>query len=393
MTGRKQHLHNRITYFFVVILLIAMVFNQIGSTCASALDDGSTSLSTVCVGADGKKYQIMAPYGADSGIPDDAALSAAAIAEDDAYYDSYASRACDILGYGANDENVVRLFDISITDKNDSSVKYQPAEGSTVEVKVRLASSPETDLGVVHFGNEPEILPSEVTGRTISFETTGFSVYALVDLPEVIEDRFVSDASEFDRQPLYLSATVDSKTYYISSGIVYDSRNRYYVIARTPENSTSGAVPYYFEKISGTDNQYYMTSYSKKGRYCSTLRTGVGVQSLIVRDTDGNIIDTGLLDITFEDIDDNDRLWTVAVDESEGGDYVFSVQAQNDGLVSGDALQVAVTVEGTVDGTVTQNNAVKAAEWKGFFEKVRSSLMMIVDVIKKIVSFFGVEFD
>lgn len=258
MTGRKQHLHNRITYFFVVILLICMVFNQIGSTCASALDDGSTSLSTVCVGADGKKYQIMASYGADSGIPDDAALSAAAIAEDDAYYASYASRACDILGYGANDENVVRLFDISITDRNDSSVKYQPAEGSTVEVKVRLASSPETDLGVVHFGNEPEILPSEVTGRTISFETTGFSVYALVDLPEVIEDRFVSDASEFDRQPLYLSATVDSKTYYISSGIVYDSRNKHYVIARTPENSTSGAVAYYFEKISGTDNQYYI---------------------------------------------------------------------------------------------------------------------------------------
>ena len=48
----------------------------------------------------------------------------------------------------------IRLFDIKIVDPEDPSVKYQPAEGTTVDVSIRLADADSDCMNVVHFTDE-----------------------------------------------------------------------------------------------------------------------------------------------------------------------------------------------------------------------------------------------
>lgn len=43
------------------------------------------------------------------------------------------------LGMQEGSAGYIRLFDIKIVDKNDHSVKYQPKEGTIVDVRVELA--------------------------------------------------------------------------------------------------------------------------------------------------------------------------------------------------------------------------------------------------------------
>ena len=242
----------------VLFLALALALQTVlpAATVFAASVDGSTELSTVCVGADGKKYQVMAAYGEDAEIPADVVLTASAVTKEDADYDSYVAQAAEALACDVDGENGVRLFDISLVSGEDASVKYQPAEGARVEVKVRLATRPENDLGVVHFGEEPEVLSSDVTGRTVSFETTGFSVYGIVEIAE--RDTVLHNVSDFENATVYLSATTTGgNTYYVSSGTVSAS-NLGTLINRTAANSTEGAVAYSFEKVAGTENQFYM---------------------------------------------------------------------------------------------------------------------------------------
>ena len=227
---------------------------------ALAADDGMTTLSELCYDEGGTKYKVTVEFGEDAGIPADASLSVSVLPESGAAYESYVSQAADALNCSIENESEVHLFDISLVSSSDSGVTYQPADGSYVDVTVRLASSIKNELGVVHFGEETEVIDGSVSGKYVSFEATGFSVYALVDFSELTpEDPFIHDITSLDQQPLYISAsTASGNKYFVSSGIVYDSYAKANVIKRTAQNSTAGAVPYCFEKKSGTDNQYYM---------------------------------------------------------------------------------------------------------------------------------------
>ena len=83
----------------------------------------------------------------------------------------------------------IRLFDIKIVNPNDPSVKYQPAEGTSVYVKIELADSESDTLNVVHFADGDDtgsVIDAEADGQTVSFETSGFSVYAVVEGPSAV---------------------------------------------------------------------------------------------------------------------------------------------------------------------------------------------------------------
>ncbi len=251
-------IHARPRLVIVCLLLISLLFSQ--TLPAAASYDGSDSLSCVCVGADGKKYQIMAFYGEDAGIPGNAAISASAITEDDADYELYASQAVNTLGYSAGGENSVRLFDISVVDGNDASVVYQPAGGATVEIKVRLASAPENEMGVVHFGDRPEVLASAVTGRTVSFETTGFSVYAFVDAKSVDTDSsgvFGGEVADLDGETLFISNKRNSTEYYLLGAAAATNW-----LAQT--SSRNNAQGFTFHKQEGSDD-LYAVSFTTEG--------------------------------------------------------------------------------------------------------------------------------
>ena len=247
--------------FLLCLILVLFMALDAGLPAAAVSEGGQqgdvTSLSETCRGTDGKTYRVTVRYGADTAIPSDAKLSVSAVSEDDSAYYGYVSRAADALSCSIT-ENEFRLFDISLVSENDPSVSYQPAEGSTVEVRVRLASSINAEMNVVHFGETVEQLEVETNERTVSFETTGFSVYALVDVNK--RDNTVHDVSGFAEAPLYLSATTEStphNTYFVSSGITTGT-GQGDVINRTVANETEGAAAYCFDLVDGTENQFYM---------------------------------------------------------------------------------------------------------------------------------------
>ncbi|MBQ6421455.1 MAG: hypothetical protein IJK02_10315 [Clostridia bacterium] len=250
---------------FLCLLLFLLLTTQTllpsAAVFAAALDDETsapvtTTLSATCRGSDNKNYRIVASYGEDAGIPADAALSVSAVTSSNATYESYVAEAEETLNCTIDPLTQIQLFDISIVSGTDNSVVYQPAEGSAVDMKVRLADEPETEFGVVHFGEETERIDSAVDGRTLTFEATGFSVYAFVNI--VTEDIAVHSVDDFATAPIYLSATTRTgSTYFISSGITNVSQTGP-VINRTDKGSTAGAAAYCFEKLEGTDNQFYM---------------------------------------------------------------------------------------------------------------------------------------
>ncbi|MCR5782278.1 MAG: hypothetical protein K6G90_06015 [Clostridia bacterium] len=113
---------------------------------------------------------------------------------------------------------------------------------------------------MVHFGSEPEVIDSTVSGKLVSFEATGFSVYALVDINELIlSEGAVTDETAFDESMLFLCVANGSNLYYFTSQIINSGNaNHGYVIKKTAANDTTAAAQYGFEKVAGTTNQYKM---------------------------------------------------------------------------------------------------------------------------------------
>ena len=133
--------------------------------------------------SDGNMYLITVTYGADAGIPENAALAVEEILAASDMYDLYISKAEAALGMAAGTASYIRLFDISIIDPDAPDVKYQPAEGAAVEVSIELADSASEALNVVHFADEADAgktISAETEGQTVRFQADGFSVYGVV---------------------------------------------------------------------------------------------------------------------------------------------------------------------------------------------------------------------
>ena len=238
------------------LLLLTLVFQSAipAFTALAAEPANTTTLTTVCRGEDGKSYRVTASYGADAVIPADAVLTVVSLSATDGDNESYVSQAEQALRCSIDRETEIQLFDISIVSADDPSVEYQPAERASVEMKVRVASAPETEIGVIHFGEETEQVDSSVEGRNVSFEAAGFSVYALVSISA--RDEIVHDVSGFDDEPVYLSAANNNSTYYFKGTIAQDGSKT--LIAKTAANDTTGAAAYSFEKVEGTEDRFYM---------------------------------------------------------------------------------------------------------------------------------------
>ena len=250
-------------------------------------------------------------------------------------YEEYLAMTRDTMGWNEGVIPYARFFDISIVAGGQ---KIQPAAGSTVRVDIRLADrAPDAAPVVVHFadgaqlgevlGNVESVIEAEnaaagtelsaadaqttpagsenefiaagtgeeaasagisqentagtaavYTGETeLSFETTGFSVYAIVDAPEPAgADNWTTVSSLDDlktlaqnRQGLYMSH-VDG--YYFTDGITNIKAGRTGITKTGQITSleyvmTSGAVRYYFELKDGTDDQFYV--------YCMESSDGV----------------------------------------------------------------------------------------------------------------------
>ena len=207
---------------------------------------GLRTLEKQIVASDGRTYDITVSFGPEAGIPDGASLEVSEILSgEDGNYDSYLARTLDVLG--AEEVDYARFFDIRIVVDGEA---VQPADGSTVSVEISLADAESDDLSVLHFGDEVEIVAAMVDDGTVSFEASGFSVYAIVDAPEPAGVRYVADLDELQNNSLegiYLACGKPSKFWESSV-----NKNN----AFTEANSYTSAAEWYFELVDSYNNLY-----------------------------------------------------------------------------------------------------------------------------------------
>ena len=157
-----------------------------------------TVIEKTVLASDGKNYKVTVTYGPETEIPERAELEVEEIlpgengdASMPSAYDEYVSKTENVLGMEEGSAGYIRLFDIRIVDKDDHGVKYQPKEGTTVDVKIELADMGEdTHASVVHF-DENEIatrLENTIDGDTVSFETDSFSIFAIALFDDIVEN-------------------------------------------------------------------------------------------------------------------------------------------------------------------------------------------------------------
>ena len=220
-----------------------------------------------CVVA-GKTWQIIVTYGPETGIPADAVLAVDEILDESALYDEYVAKSEDALGMEEGSIDYARLFDIKIVDPADPDVKYQPVEGTSVDVKIKLADSESDELNVVHFADGEEtgsVVDAAVDGHTVRFETEGFSVYAVVDGPTAVPIGWhkVTSPDELlsHTEGLYIGHI---NGYYFKDTIVTTSDKRKGIGKTSPKQTSpaADAVRYYFEAAEA-EGQYYV--YCKDG--------------------------------------------------------------------------------------------------------------------------------
>ena len=196
--------------------------------------------------ADGSGYLITVTYKSDADIPEDTELEASEIIDPEEY-ETYLRRTAETLGQETDALSYARFFDIKIVKDNEI---IQPKEGSVVGVSIELNDAAGENLSVVHFGEEPEVLDSTTEENSVVFETTGFSVYAIVDAPEPakVEIQTVMGTDELvdNNEPFYLS-------YNGLKNYTTNELNSNYAFIET--NNSENADEWYFEP---GENSFYI---------------------------------------------------------------------------------------------------------------------------------------
>ena len=235
--------------------------------------------------SDGRNYMVKVSYSADSGIPEGAELTVEEILGVSEEYAEYVSKTENALGMEEGSAGYIRLFDIKIVDQDNHSVKYQPKEGTTVDVRIELTDAEDGNtLNVVHFADdqaEGDVVDasteSGADGSAVEFEAESFSVYSIVEGKEpfvqgdVTTVQSLSELSDCYGDPdgFYLY-TVGVKKYIMNS--VKD--NSVY-----PETSNIlEAGKWYFENAGG-DNSYYIYTFDSSGsrKYMKNIATNNGL--------------------------------------------------------------------------------------------------------------------
>ena len=214
-----------------------------------------TTLEKTIEASDGNTYEISLTYNAGTKLPTGAELSVEEILSDSEQYADYVNEAEETLGWETGSASYVRLFDITIVDTEGE--KLQPREGTTVSVSIRLLDWEETgaETQVIHFGEEPEILENTTEGDTVAFEASAFSVYAIVEAPEVKPT--VTNLGDLTEGQAYILSIVRNGTNYMTSRSVLN--NRVYELAGATE--ASEGEQWYFEfPEEGKISLYYLDS-------------------------------------------------------------------------------------------------------------------------------------
>ena len=227
-------------------------------------------ITRTVITADGQAYKVTVTYDSRTEIPDDADLVVEEITEGSSLYDTYVTHTENALGMKEGGAEYIRLFDIKIVDKDDPNVKYQPAEGSKVDVKIELADAESDSLRVVHFAEgeeEGEIIESftenDVDRSMVEFQADSFSVYSIVDAPEPVNytspgwhtANSLDQIEELGKDGFYVSWNM----YYLTGGLIHNvsgNSDRDGLSATSIQYNSvpeDQAAKFYFTRLEGTD--------------------------------------------------------------------------------------------------------------------------------------------
>ena len=149
------------------------------------LEEDATSEDTVewpiTLQAKGNDYIVTVTYDAEAGLPADARVSVKEILESNRAYDGYVEQAAETIDSDVEDISYVRLFDINLYGPDGE--KLEPTGPVDVKIRLKDVEKVEETTQIVHFAGEeetPEIVDAEIRGKDVSFETEGFSIYAVI---------------------------------------------------------------------------------------------------------------------------------------------------------------------------------------------------------------------
>ncbi len=175
-----KRIAKRILSFLCALCLLTACMGEALPDALTFMAEAITTAERTVTASDGNTYQITVTYDKDSGIPENAVLSAVELTEEtDARYGDYVAESAAALGEQPENLSFVKAFDISLCDPLTGE-EYRPS--GSVRVSVLLldpAFRAEEGVSVVHLGEEPEVLDSAVREEAVVFETESFSVYVL----------------------------------------------------------------------------------------------------------------------------------------------------------------------------------------------------------------------
>ncbi len=134
---------------------------------------GTETITVDYLTDEGSTYEITIDLSDVTNIPNDSYIDIRELTGDE--YDRYLSATAEALGTNVDSIARTKLFDIGIKSGED---EIEP--NGKVSVDFKLKKELFGDAAVVHFGEDTEVLDTTTEGNVVSFETVGFSVYAIV---------------------------------------------------------------------------------------------------------------------------------------------------------------------------------------------------------------------
>ncbi|MDO5131801.1 MAG: SpaA isopeptide-forming pilin-related protein, partial [Eubacteriales bacterium] len=321
---------------------------------------------------EGPDYTVSASYAEEAGIPEGASLVVFEITPDAEEYGTYCEQAGTAVEDSSKEEDGaeqtvswIRLFDISI---EKDGIPVEPRASVSIQITYREAIAHEgnAEVSTVHFEGEeetPKVLETRSEGtetatEQVSFETDGFSVFAIVGT--TIEKIVLAG----DGNNYRISVTCGS-----DAGVPVGAELRVEEILPAEELPETGAGDENSEEASreGSDARP-VPAYEE---YISKIRDVLGWKEgapsyirlfdIKIVDTDGEKVEiTAPVDVKIELADKDGGEEAAAntqvvhfADGSETGDIVHNVEVEGDAVsFSADGFSAYAIVQGPDAGAV-----------------------------------------
>ena len=135
------------------------------------------ALSIDYLAQDGQTYEVSVDIPKEAYIPEGSELVVEELTQGTDKFEEYLEKTTNTLRIEQEDLDYIKLLDISLVKDGQ---EIEPAVPVNVSIKLKDKKDIK-DTKVIHFAENPVEMDADAKGSTLSFETPGFSVYAVVE--------------------------------------------------------------------------------------------------------------------------------------------------------------------------------------------------------------------